>query len=478
MTPVTDPELLKQLDGAGGLKPVTDPDLLKKLEGPHITDAVTDIPAEIGRTASSNVETAKSLLSNRGENASPFAFINTGKAVLSGLGTLASPVTGSLRSLIGHPMAQAEHAIGTVIAPQIAANDDPDLMYRNAASDVETALSAARPAGVTPMGIAAAAPKAVPAPSVGELKAAARVGYQAPEVAQVQIAPQAAANLSTKIESDLLQQGFRPRGQGAVFDEVKALTPSQGISSVGVADIDAARKALGIYAKEVDAVGKPTSQAAAASRAIDHINDFLPNLAPADVVAGDATAASQILKEAQENWGAAKRAEQVDLQLTRADRQAAKSGSGSNIENSMRQKIATLLDNPRRTVGFSDAEKHAMEAIVRGTASRNALRKAGKLGVDGGLSLLLHSGTALSTGGANLPIAAAGTAARKIGEALTARSGSNLSEMVRSRSPLATRKVGTHAVQHALLSNSSAPVAAAIPYSAIVSALLASPARR
>jgi hypothetical protein len=130
----------------------------------------------------------------------------------------------------------------------------------------------------------------------------------------------------------------------------------------------------------------------------------------------------------------------------------------------MRQKIATMLDNPARSVGFSAPEKAKMEEIVRGTPTRNALRKVGKLGVDGGLSLLLHAGTALETGGLNLPVAVAGTAARKVGEALTARSGQKLSEMVRSRSHLAKSNASLNAVQRALLANP--PTTGAVQYAA------------
>jgi len=468
---------------------MSDADLLKAVQPqtkPALSDAVTDIPAEIGRTAGGNIQAIKEGVTNRGTKGPIEGLVSTGKAILAVPGLLASPVTGALRSLIGHPLAQAEHAAGTVIAPDIAAKDDPQKMYQNAAGDVETALSAARPAGVTPLGMTAPVPVKVPTPSIEDLKAAARAGYQSPEVAAVEIHPQSVSNLSAKIEDDLINKGFRPRNTPGTFDEVKNLTPQPGVASVKVADIDSARKALGVMAKEVDAVGKPTAEAAAASTAIGHINDYLPNISPTDVIAGDAPAAAAILKDAGENWGAAKRAENVDVRLTRADRQAAKSGSGSNIENAMRQKIAGMLDVPSRSVGYSAPEIAKMEEIVRGTPARNALRKVGKLGVDGGLSLLLHAGTALETGGLNLPVAAGGTIARKIGEALTTRSGRDLSEMVRNRSPLARGSQGVSAVSQALLGQPS--TVAAIPYAgissgspsqlkraAIVQALLAQP---
>jgi hypothetical protein len=84
---------------------------------PSITDAITDIPAEIKRTADATSSGVVDNLANRGQNTSPLAFLDTGKAVLNGMGFLLSPVTGTLRSAIGHPMAQAEHAVGTLINP-------------------------------------------------------------------------------------------------------------------------------------------------------------------------------------------------------------------------------------------------------------------------------------------------------------------------------------------------------------------------
>jgi hypothetical protein len=470
-TPVTDPALLAQLNGGGiatasPKSPVSDPALLAQLngEGPqfHLSDAVTDVPAEIGRTFTSNLNTFKEG-GNRAEKGPIEGLMSTGKAALAIPGMIASPITGAARSLIGHPFAQAQHYLGGLINPEVAAKDDPQKMYQEGANAVDTAMLAARPGvGRSPT---------APVPTVGELKAASRAGYNHPDVAAVEINPQSTALLSTKIESDLAQRGFRPANEPAVFSAVRELNPPSGVTAVKVADIDSARKVLGNIAKERDAVGAQTPRAAAANVAIDHINDYLPNIAPADVIAGDATRASEILKDAQANWGAAKRAESVDLQLTRADRQAAKAGMGGNVENAMRQKISAILDNPKRTVGFSDAEKQAMENIVRGTKSRNALRSVGKLGVDGGLSLMLNTGAALGSGGATIPITAAGTIARILGQRATARAGSSLSEMVRSRSTLGRGNIGTNAVQQAL--NPPRPnTRAAIPYSAIVSALM------
>jgi hypothetical protein len=462
---MSDADLLAMVQPKTDYAKMSDADLLKMVQPkqPSLSEAVTDIPAEIARTAGSNLDAIKAGVTDRGSKGPIEGLMSTGKALLAVPGLLASPITGAARSLIGHPMAQAEHAVGTLIAPEIAKNDDPKKMYEAAAGDVETALSAARPTGFSPRGLSAAPPVATPAPNIQDLKANSRSLYKHPEVENLEIKPQAVADLSTTIENDLLQRGFRPKQAGGTFDEIQSLVPPPGVKSVNAMDLHSARKALGVYAREVDAVGKPTAEAAAAMVAKEHLNDFLPNINQADVASGNAARAAELMRAGDKDWAAAKRAEAIDLQLTRADRQAAKSGSGSNIENAMRQKIAVLLDNPKRTIGYSAPEKAAMESIVRGTTSRNVLRKAGKFGVDGGLSLLLHAGAIIPSHGLNLPVAVAGTAARKVGEALTARAGRNLSEMVRSRSHLAQTNASMNAVQRALLA-APPPRAAAIPY--------------
>lgn len=370
----------------------------------------------------------------------------------------------ALRELVETP----ERAITAATSAPAGSREATEAMIGPAA---DTALAITGAPGTRFPQVSGAA-KAV-TPATAELKAASRAGYNSPEVAAVEVHPQPVANLSAKIENDLAQRGFRPRANqgGPVFDEVRDLVPPQGVASVRVADLHSARKALGEISKERDAVGQPTSNSAAASIAKQHLDDFLPNIQQADVIAGDAGKAARIMQEADQNWKAAKQAEMADLQLTRADRQAAKSGSGSNIENAMRQKIAAILDNPRRSSGLSDPVKAKMEEIVRGSMPRNILRKAGKLGVDGGLSLLLHTGGALETGGATLPLAVGGTVARKVGEHLTHRAGHQLSEMIRNESALSRGNAGTSAVQQALLP--AGPRArTALPYAAIVSALM------
>lgn len=427
-------------------------DQLKGQAQPSITDAVTDIPREIGRTADANLTAVESNLSNRGENTSPFGFLNTGKAVLGGLGLIASPVTGAARSLIGHPMAQAEHAVGTLINPQVAAHDDPQKMYDAAAGDVETALSAARPSGFGPSGALAPGHIKVAPPTAAELKAAAKAVYNDPAIKSINIPPQDVSLLSSKIQSELANQGFRPTTGSApgTFAEINRLTPPQGVTAANIDDLVAARRALGMTAKQLDpATFTATPDAAAASKSLSHINDFLDTLAPE-------------LKTANANYAAGKSADRLDYRLAKAEKRAAQSGMGGNLENTMRQEAGKIPDR-----GLRPEEIALRDKINLGDMPRNALRIAGKAGVDGGLSLMMHLGMGLGSGGTTAPITAAGTAARKIGEILTRRQMGQLSTMIRNRAPMATSNQAQQAVAQALMSRSPSLVEAGFPVKAM-----------
>jgi hypothetical protein len=131
------------------------------------------------------------------------------------------------------------------------------------------------------------------------------------------------------------------------------------------------------------------------------------------------------------------RAEDLGVRLTRAERQAAKAGSGANIQNAIKQKVSAVLDVPQRSVGYSAAEKAQAERVVRGSPTENLLRKAGKLGFNDGLTLMAHAAAAVPSGGASIPIGVAGTIARKAAEKMTSNQAQKLEEMLRARSPLA-----------------------------------------
>jgi hypothetical protein len=284
-------------------------------------------------------------------------------------------------------------------------------------------------------------------PTTDEIKAASRGLYQHPDVAAVQIHPTAVSDLADSISSDLQHgqnSGFRPANEPKVFNAVEELnTAAKENRPATVADIDNVRQVLGGLAKEKDAIGQPTRQAAAASRAIDQVNDFLPNLKQPDLLAGDAAKANDILGEARANWAAYKKASQVQNLAGNAELNAASSHSGANIQNATKQAFKPLLKNDgAKVASWSPEETNALNSIVRGTWTGHAARAAGNvLGGGGGLGMLLGAGAGYEGGGVPGAIAgaAAGRAFKMIGNRSTLNAVQHLDTLIRSGSPEAMR---------------------------------------
>jgi hypothetical protein len=394
---------------------------IKRMRGTE-GNAITDIGPEIRGAFNENLAAFKQgfgLEGKRpGEKGAIEGALGVGRGLLAIPGMAAAPITGAARSLLGHGLANATQAAGSIINPEVAAKEDPREVYEASKAGVDTAMMAMAPRGASPVGMR---PMPAKVPTAPELKQAAVSVYESPQIKGLQIAPNDVVNLTGGLQNDLIKSGFRPTAGSApgTFAELQRMTPDPSIPSVSVDDLRAARRAFGGTSKQVQPDMSPTPDAVAAKRAIEKIDDFLDNLAPE-------------LRDANANYAAGKRAQMLDYRTMKADRNAAKSGSGMNMENAMRQAVDKIGDR-----GLSKQEIAARDRIVLGSKPRNALRTAGKLGVDGGLSLMLHAGAGLGSGGATVPITAAGTMARKIGELLTRREISALSKTMRSKSPLA-----------------------------------------
>jgi hypothetical protein len=228
---------------------------------------------------------------------------------------------------------------------------------------------------------------------------------------------------------------------GGLSTEVLKNTIMKSPSSV--TDLDNIRQLLGGLAKEKDAVGMPTRQAAAALRAMGHIDDFIPNLKQPDLLAGNSLKANEVLQNARGNWGAAKRSEQVQTLLSNAEINAASANSGGNIQNTVKQAFKPLLkNNGAKAVGYNDAEMAALNKIVRGTWGGTVARAAGNLlGGGGGLGMLAGGAAGYEAGGVPGAIAAgvAGRVLKKIGNRSTLNAVQNLDNLIRSRAPEAVR---------------------------------------
>lgn len=400
---------------------------------PSITDAVTDIPHEISGAFNEGIANVKGL-ANRGEQGPISGLLTTGKAVM-GAGQMAlSPITGAVRSLIGHPMAQAEHAVGTLINPEIAAQDDPRRMYETAKGDVDLAMSALGSRGAPSVPAGAPTPIRV-APSIDQLKAAASAGYNSPEVASVTVKSPAISNFSQRAQIALNDAGVDENLAPKTFGILGKLQKVPDNAVVTGQNIQSIRRMFANAAKSPD-----LTERLAASRAIESLDGFLPSLSQADVISGDIGAASKTLDTARANYSAAKHAETIDNKTIQAELRAAASNSGMNVANTVRQRMADILIKPELQRGFTQPELDAMQQIVRGSRTQNTMRAASNvLGGGGGLGSVaagFAGSVAAGPMGALAPLA--GYAMKSLSNKLTLRQAEKLSEMIRARSPLAS----------------------------------------
>lgn len=421
-------------------------EIAKSFAQPKLSDAVTDIPHEIGNAASEALTNIKGV-ANRGQQGPIEGLMNTGKAVLGIPQLLASPITGAARSLIGHPMAQAEHAVGTLINPEVAAKDNQQKMYDTAKGDVDTAMSA-----LASRDVPVAAPKAV-APTIPELKASASGkaglpgGYEGTELSTLEVKPTAISDFASKTKVALdaggLDENLAPKTH-AILSKLEKVPDSSSAVVTGN-NIKSLRQLLG------NASGEPGKEGVAANRALKALDEHIPAIEPKDVISGDPKAAGEALDTANADYSAAKHAETVDNKRIRAELRASAVNSGHNVANTVRQRFADILnpEKPELQRGFTPDELAMMDRIVRGTKTQNALRWTGNyLGGGGGLGAqhmsAIGAGAGAVVGG--VPGAFLGAAApaglgyilKAMGNRSTLKAAAQLSEAVRSRAPLAS----------------------------------------
>lgn len=324
----------------------------------------------------------------------------------------------------------------------------------------------------TPMAPRAGATIARPVsgpPTAEQLSAAGAAGFDKARGMGVEIRPPAVAESAGALRSTLEKDGINAELAPKTFSILSRLEdPPQGAVAATIGDFETVRRTLGNAAKDF---ANPTEQLAA-KRSQQHFNDYLSSVPERDVLAGDAAAASQTIREAIANYAAGKRSEKVADAVEAADLSAAAANSGKNIGNAERQKFKSIALSDKQSAGFSPEEMAQIERIVRGTRTGNTLRHVGNfLGGGGGLGQVASTGFGAAVGGGvGGPVGAAvgavaspaiGNIARILSNASTKRQVGILDEMVRSRSPLA-QQLGGEGVEQFLSDPKRAAVVRAL----------------
>lgn len=354
-------------------------------------------------------------------------------------------ILGSLASALTAP---ADVYTGRL--PIMDASGQPNPQMIDRAINFAALASPPSPAGVSGAMIPGESRASVGAPSATQLKAAGGAAYNAIRDTGYEVTGQSIGDLASGLKTNLTaESGIIGKNAPKTFGILDELAnPPQG-STVGFPAIQAARQGLRDISMEGGTEGK------AARAAISAIDGFLASPPPAAAVAGTAPpeAVAQMFRDANANYAAAQRSNSLTGELTRgntgiaeqAEARAHASHSGQNIGNSIRQRVASFLQNENNLAGFSQPEIDALNGVVQGSRLQNAARYGGNLlgggGGIGGAVIGALMGHYLGGGGEEgmLLGLTGGRALKGIDNALALRGLNAVDEMVRARSPLAAQ---------------------------------------
>lgn len=303
-----------------------------------------------------------------------------------------------------------------------------------AAAPVVSGLAKAANAGARAVGLA----KAPVIPTAEELSSASQSAYKAADEAGVIVNREGIRGVAGDIKASLAQEAYHPKNQPKLSNflgELESLSIGRGVPgqppNIGVtlSGLDTTRKMLRAARASPD-----PEERRLASIAADRFDNYLANIKPSEIAAGDIKTGVAALKEARSLWSSYRKADLVEEALTAAQQRASTTGSGGNVDNAIRQEFRKILTSRKKSAGFTDAEKAALARVASGTKGQNTLRLLGKLAPQGdGLRMMLSLGAAGASGGASLPFSALGAGAKALADNATKKNVERLSQLIRAR---------------------------------------------
>src|SRR5437588_2841929 len=289
-------------------------------------------------------------------------------------------------------------------------------------------------------------------PGAADLKNAGVAGYDAFRNSGIEISPSSVGSAINGVKQGLENDGIIAELAPKTFAGInKGINDAAAADVITPANMQALRRTFG-------SVSGDKTDMLAATRAKQGIDQFLSGLSSSDLLSGsaeDAAAAARTFADANGNYAAAQRSNALTGSLDRAntgilDRaqaRAAASNSGQNVGNSIRQRVASFLEQPGNVAGLSDAELAGLNRVDMGGPVQNAARRFGNLlgggqGMHGGMFSVLgsvlgsHFGPEGAGVGAAVPLIAGG-AAKSLEGSLAQRALNPVDEMMRMQSPLA-----------------------------------------
>jgi hypothetical protein len=260
-----------------------------------------------------------------------------------------------------------------------------------------------------------------------KIKESSQASYRAVAEDKLQIKPQHVSDFVDDAQSELKKKLITPNRAEGTYSALEQLKEGGG----DISQLMDLHEALG---EMTPADGKDY---AAANMVRKKIDTFLDGLNEDHVISGDPKYTKAMLDHARASWRPYAKMTEIEKGVEVAGHRAAATGTGANIENTLRQEIRKILDSDKRSRGYSPEAKAKMEEIVQGTFASNLARKVGKYAPTGAVSALPSILAYLARGKLMAgSVAGAGFLGKYLGEALTRQQISKLEDLIAAESPL------------------------------------------
>ncbi len=260
------------------------------------------------------------------------------------------------------------------------------------------------------------------------IKSSSQDFYKVMKDAGATFTPKASQRLALGIEARLKRDGLlNPKLHDKAVNLLEDFKEASAKPGFGLEDLDQWRQLFG----EVASNGADKVNARKARIAIDALDDAVETIGKRDISAGGKEAI-EALKMGRAEWARASKFDRVADIIKRSDGDA----------NHLKRGLKTLLDNPKRTRGFSKEELQLLKKASSLTAGEGIMKMLGKFGIDignsrigSGVGSLVGSGVGYSMagglGGVAVPVI--GTAARYAQKGMARGKAENLLQAIEGR---------------------------------------------
>lgn len=266
----------------------------------------------------------------------------------------------------------------------------------------------------------AMSPKAAPLPTTKNFKQASQAAFKEAESYGVTVEPQSYSKLVDDITGDVMKPGRISERLSEVTDSLyphskKLITGLQKTKGMDLSldELDQVRRVADKIAQQT-AEGRPTPDAAMAMKMLDKIDNYVddfPNT-PINVASGDAGAAVAARAKAKALWRQMIQSSTIDRALRKAEIASDVNFTQAGHAQAVKREFANLAKSPRFEKQFTPEQQAAIMEVVKGGPVQNFFRRIGMAAPQGGLSQMLHIGSAVQSGGMTVPLSMATSAAQ------------------------------------------------------------------